>query len=200
MGESCPKLLDLIPKEREWGMNREGDEELGRKGSPCDENKKLELRLGLPGDEGWCQKNSSKTRERNGSLLSLNNHFPDQKRALPINNRTPWPCSSYHVLQAQQQQSNTASPFLVHHHHNHQYQTSPNALPAVTKESSQRCCTRIVDLQNAEKKAISPPSANTDVPNASQKRGHLTEILEFISSDFYVLELFVLLIRELVEW
>lgn len=170
MGESCPKLLDLIPKEREWGLNREGAEEGRRNGSSSDENKKLELRLGLPGDERWSQKNSS-IRERNESLLSLNNYMPN-------NHNHPWPCSGYQTLQSQhQQQQNTASPFVHHHHHhshnhNHQYQTGPKpqVLPLVTKESSHPCCTRIVDLQNAEKKAFSPASANTAVPNTSQKR------------------------------
>lgn len=43
-------------------------------------------------------------------------------------------------------------------------------MPVLAKESSQPCCTRIVDLQNAERKAFSPASANTAVPNSSQKR------------------------------
>ncbi|KAF2301138.1 hypothetical protein GH714_020339 [Hevea brasiliensis] len=65
-GEACPQLLDLIPREREWLVKRVDDR--------SSEEKKLELRLGPPGEEWFLGKNASKNadnRERDESLLSL---------------------------------------------------------------------------------------------------------------------------------
>lgn len=42
----CPELLDLISRDREWDLSRNGA------GSSVSENNKLELRLGLPGEGG----------------------------------------------------------------------------------------------------------------------------------------------------
>lgn len=172
MGEGCPNLLDLIPREREWVVSNRKDEEK-RHGCSSDESKKLELRLGLPGDhEGWSiQKiKNNPVRERvesQAQLLSLkyfspSKHTQEKKHAAGFPNSNPWPCSGYKLQakQQQKQQQNCASPYV---HHPPQYQTGPN-------ESSQPCCTRIVDLQNSEMKAFSPASANTAVPNSSQKR------------------------------
>ncbi|GAB4842306.1 hypothetical protein Ancab_012276 [Ancistrocladus abbreviatus] len=169
MMEEHPNLLDLnlIAKEREWLVKREGDQQRSR---GCSDEKKLELRLGLPGDEdNWSTKNNPKI-QRDDSILSLNyfssmthrngsSHHQDQKQAFA----SPWPCSGYQNQQQQQNQQQPAKvPFL-------QYQTGP---ATVAKDSSQPCCTRMVELQTAEKKAFSPASAaaNTAVPNSSQKR------------------------------
>lgn len=49
-----PKLLDLIPNERGWGSKGKGRErEIISGGFGVREEKKLELRLGLPGEEDW---------------------------------------------------------------------------------------------------------------------------------------------------
>lgn len=48
--EGCPLLLDLIPNERGWMLKEVGG---GSKGFGVSEEKKLELRLGLPGGEDW---------------------------------------------------------------------------------------------------------------------------------------------------
>lgn len=78
-----------------------------------------------------------------------------------------WSSSHYQGKSQQQPQQTRASSFL-------QLQSTSQSLPAavMSKESSQHCCTKAVDLQSAEKKAFSPPSAaNTAVPNSSaQKR------------------------------
>ncbi|CAN0878125.1 Auxin-responsive protein IAA26 [Linum grandiflorum] len=50
-GEACPKLLDLISKERVVSKGINGDV-LGN-GRSSSVEKKLELRLGLPGDDEW---------------------------------------------------------------------------------------------------------------------------------------------------
>lgn len=186
MGESCPKLLDLIPKDTKLvGNNREGEEK--RHGCGSDDSKKLELRLGLPGEDGWSNqnnllKNKYVRQKEESQVLSLSYFSPykrsqDQKQAglsnSPYLPPTPWPCSGYqpHTQpqpqpQPQQQQKPhrhySASPFA-------QYQTGPKGLPVMPKES-QPSYTRIVDLPNAEKKAFSPASANTAAPNSSQKR------------------------------
>ena len=200
--EGYPQLLDLISKDREWVLKR-GE---GRShGSP--EEKKLELRLGPPGED-WTVKENNSCRERDESLLysrylssmasmthnSSNNNNgkrgfletverntggeegwimnrngnQNQKQATNNNNNNngvlvasppPWSSSSpgYQVKTQQQ----TKASFL-------QFQSSPPSV--ITKESSQSCCTKVVDLQNTEKKTFSPASANTAVPNSSQKR------------------------------
>ncbi|KAJ1385982.1 PB1 domain [Sesbania bispinosa] len=130
------------------------------------EEKKLELRLGPPGED-WS--------ERDESLLSLgylsttklhakmssNNGFqtknipnPDTPAGAML--PSPWPSTGYH-----QQGNNKASSFL-------QFPSTP---PVMGKDSaSQTCCPKVVELQNGDKKVFSPSSANTAVPNSSQKR------------------------------
>ncbi|GMQ08495.1 hypothetical protein CsSME_00052197 [Camellia sinensis var. sinensis] len=159
--EDCPQLLDLIPKNREWIVQR-GDRHRSHGSS---EEKKLELRLGPPGEQeeqDWTKNNNS--RERGGSLSSVgyfsnmaslthnnggnrveNGWINNQKVSFSDNPvgktlKTPW----------------SSSPFI------HQIQTN-------NPQSSQTCGTKGgVDLQkSAEKKAF---SANTAVPNSSQKR------------------------------
>lgn len=48
MGEDCPQLLDLIPKDREWLLKRDKQRSHG---SSTEEINNLELRLGPPGEE-----------------------------------------------------------------------------------------------------------------------------------------------------
>ncbi|PON88540.1 AUX/IAA protein [Trema orientale] len=163
--EVCPQLLDLIPQNREWLVNRDKERSHG-----SSEEKKLELRLGPPGQD-WPLKGNN--RERDESLLSLGYFSPmasGTHNTSNINNSgnqgsvlsfSPW--SSSGKFQQQQGKAPTTS-FL-------------QSLP-VAKEGSQPCCpTKVVDLQNAEKKAFSPaatpspaPPAGTAVPNSSQKR------------------------------
>lgn len=166
-GEACPQLLDLIPREREWLVKR-ADER-------SSEEKKLELRLGPPGEE-WCLGETAKTadnRERDESLLSVgyfsNGNQQNHKFSSPENLQSG---SVWFNQQVSQQAK--ATPFL-------QFASKtvtpppppPQSLPVMAKESSQPCCIKVaVDLQqSAEKKAFSPPApANTAVPNSSQKR------------------------------
>ena len=167
--EVCPQLLDLISKEREWFVNRDGER---RHGLP--EEKKLELRLGPPGED-WSVKHNSKNnnqRERDESLLSLgyysrmasrthnNNSNGCQTQMFAASSENPW--NSPSVYQHNQQQTKAPS-FL-------QFPSTPNSLPVMSQETPQPCCTKVVDLQNAEKKGFSPSSAKTAVPNSSQKR------------------------------
>ncbi|XP_059642123.1 auxin-responsive protein IAA18-like [Cornus florida] len=170
--EHCPQLLDLIHKDREWLMQR--DEERSHGSS---EEKKLELRLGPPVEDwkidsterhepllslGYFSNNSTNTSgskrgfmdtvDRNrksmeDSWLMTTNRSQTQKFSPPENPvgtvlSSPWSSSS-----------------------------TPQSLAVMAKESSQPCCsTKVVDLQNAEKKTFSPPSPKTAVPNSSQKR------------------------------
>jgi len=48
-----PKLLDLIPNDRGWGVKGKGRQREINGGFCVKEEKKLELRLGLPGEEDW---------------------------------------------------------------------------------------------------------------------------------------------------
>lgn len=160
--EACPRLLDLIPKERELLGDREDERS-------SSEEKKLELRLGLPGED-WPLKN---TRERHESQLNSFGYFTNG------NNQTqkfPSSAENSHVWFNQQQKGQVAPPFLTFPSST---TTTPTAtapqqsLPVMAKESSQPCCNKaVVELQQcAEKKAFSPPApANTAVPNSSQKR------------------------------
>ncbi|XP_059595462.1 auxin-responsive protein IAA26 isoform X2 [Vitis vinifera] len=185
--EVCPQLLDLISKDREWVL-KSGE---GRShGSP--EEKKLELRLGPPGED-WTIKdntNNNNYRERDESLrylrylssmASMTHNCSNNNNNSNIINNTTTSCGKRGFLETverntgeegyqvktQQQQQQTKASFL-------QFQSSP---PVITKESSQPCCTKVVDLQNTEKKAFSPASANTAVPNSSQKRSAPTAVV-----------------------
>ncbi|KAJ9190259.1 hypothetical protein P3X46_001482 [Hevea brasiliensis] len=166
-GEACPQLLDLIPREREWLVKRADDR--------SSEEKKLELRLGPPGEEWFLGKNASKNadnRERDESLLSLgyfsNGNQQTHKFPSPENLQ---PGSLWFKQQLSQQAKATTPSFLQFP--SKTTTTTPQSLPVMAKESSQPCCTKVVvDLQqSAEKKAFSPAApAKTAVPNCSQKR------------------------------
>ncbi|XP_020551219.1 auxin-responsive protein IAA26 [Sesamum indicum] len=143
--EGCRQFLDLIPKEREWPVKRAEETSHG-----LSEEKKLELRLGPPGDD-WTIKhnnnNSSQTtsRERDHESLLSFGYFSNSSCAQNPVLKSPW-----------QQQT---KPHFLH-------------LP-VKKESPHLCSSRAAaELQNSEKKAFSPAPANTAVPNSScaQKR------------------------------
>ncbi|KAJ4718027.1 Auxin-responsive protein [Melia azedarach] len=146
-GEACPQLLDLIPKEREWLKMRDGD------GSS--EEKKLELRLGPPGGEDiWSLKDSTKNNNREREDQSLL-------------------CLGYFSSSMNNNHNNNGFSFLHHQFSSTKTTVTPQNSPVMAKESSQPCCTKVVDLQSAaEKKAFSSPSPakNIAVPNSSQKR------------------------------
>ena len=57
-GEVCPQLLDLIPQEREWHVTREDERRHG-----SSEEKKLELRLGPPGEDNCSTKDAIKKQQ-----------------------------------------------------------------------------------------------------------------------------------------
>ncbi|KDP40855.1 hypothetical protein JCGZ_24854 [Jatropha curcas] len=159
-GEACPQLLDLIPREREWLVKRADERST--------EEKKLELRLGPPGEEwslGKTAKNSD-DRVRDEFLLSLGNQ-QTHKFSSPENTRA----GSVWFNQQLSQQAKAATPFLQFPPKT--VTTTQQSLPVTGKESSLPCCTKVVvDLQqSAEKKGFSQPTpANTAVPNSSQKR------------------------------
>ncbi|XP_021765354.1 auxin-responsive protein IAA26-like [Chenopodium quinoa] len=171
MSESSPKLLDLIN-----GNNKNSEKIYGlsSSSSSCNEENKLELRLGLPGDNGnWSAKQGLKSREREESLLSLGYFNGGVIRCGKEQNHKSWTSSSTTTT--------INSAFLQNHHQEkQQYQTCPkqaNGLTVMVKDSSQPCCTRIAELQSAEKKAFSPSSALTAVPNTSQKRAAPTPVV-----------------------
>ncbi|XP_056699088.1 auxin-responsive protein IAA26 isoform X2 [Spinacia oleracea] len=169
MSENSPKLLDLINKSvndgRKYGLSSSS--------SCCDENNKLELRLGLPGDNNnnrnWSAKHALDSRQIEDSLLSLGHHGSGGViRCGKEHSHQPWTSSS-----------TAAIPTTTTSNSAFQYnQTRPKeALPVMVKDASQACCTRIVELQSAEKKTFSPSSALTAVPNISQKRAAPTPVV-----------------------
>ncbi|XP_038896900.1 auxin-responsive protein IAA6-like [Benincasa hispida] len=68
----CPELLDLISRDREWDLTRNGV------GSSVSENNKLELRLGLPGEVGLAE----------GSSCLNSNH---ENGEFPLSSAKPFP-------------------------------------------------------------------------------------------------------------
>ncbi|KAF5184178.1 Auxin-responsive protein [Thalictrum thalictroides] len=156
--EGCPQLLDLIYKDREWLM-RSDEKSLG-----VSEEKKLELRLGPPGEE-----------DETSLETSLSSHFYQNKFSSSVKQQlgsaftTTW-CTNPSVYQMKtlQQQPNNSSY--------HQFPSLPQTLPVKGMESSNTCKTKGVGEQSqTEKKACSQPSAtvpaNTAVNNnSSQKR------------------------------
>ncbi|XP_022724484.1 auxin-responsive protein IAA7-like isoform X2 [Durio zibethinus] len=169
-GEACPQLLYLIPQGRKWHVK--GEDEI-RHGSS--EEKKLELRLGPPGEDNWSFKDATKNnnRERDESLLSLG-----YSSSMKSNGKQT---HQFPSTEDQPAGSVLSTPWAKNLQHNHQQQikppsflqfpsTAPQSLPVIAKESSQPCCTKVVDLQNAERKAFSPPANTAVPPNSSQKR------------------------------
>ncbi|KAL2539202.1 Auxin-responsive protein IAA26 [Abeliophyllum distichum] len=76
--EGCPRLLDLIPKEKER-LTKSAEEKKTRHGSS--EEKQLELRLGPPNGD-WTIKNKNISREK------------DHESLLPFGYFSPWSSSS----------------------------------------------------------------------------------------------------------
>ncbi|KAI9109455.1 hypothetical protein K1719_019509 [Acacia pycnantha] len=116
--EGSPQLLDLIPKDREWHENR---------AHKFSEERKLELRLGPPGEE-----DDDVVRGRNESLLSLGyfsasvNGGHTQK---PVS--SPWASTSKTQNINQHKGVSVSSSFL-------QPQPSPPANTAVPNSSQKR--------------------------------------------------------------
>ena len=164
--EACPQLLDLIPKEREW-LGKGEDER------SSSEDRKLELRLGPPGED-WSLKSTSnrERRERHKSQLLSFGYFTNGNQQT---HKFPSSAENSHVWFNKKQQGKVPPSYL-----NFPSSSTPptatatqQSLPVMDKESSQPCCTKVVvELpQCAEKKAFSTPApANTAVPNSSQKR------------------------------
>lgn len=176
--EVCPQLLDLIPKQGEWLPNRDGERRHG-----LSEEKKLELRLGPPGED-WSMKDNTKTnqRDRDESLLSLAYFSPMASMNNNSNGSTvfssPWSSSAYQGKTQNSQQQTKAPSFL-------QFPSTSQSLPVMSQEPSQPCCAKVVDSQSAEKKTFSPSSAKTAVPNSSQKRYSSFSSLMFIFLIFW---------------
>ncbi|XP_019448186.1 PREDICTED: auxin-responsive protein IAA26-like isoform X6 [Lupinus angustifolius] len=89
--EVSPKLLDLISNEKEWNMNKSEGK--------CSDERKLELKLGPPSGEDWCE---DKMKNINNTSYFSNNGF--QKQNLSSSS------TSYHH---QHKGNNKASSFLV---------------------------------------------------------------------------------------
>lgn len=126
--EGSPQLLDLIPQHREWHVNRDDQ---------SSEERKLELRLGPPGEE-----EDYVVRERDNSRLSLgcysNSPTINGGRNQNILS-SPWACIGKKTQNNQHMGASSSS--------------SPQSQPS---------------------------SANTAVPNSSQKRYH-SFFLSFVS-------------------
>ena len=177
--EVCPQLLDLIHQNREWLINREKERSHG-----SSEEKKLELRLGPPGQD-WPLK-ENKQRDNDQSLLSLGYFSPmassgTQKTNNNINNsgnqNQPHKFSSSengvgNVLSSSSSPWSSSTSSSPSGYQGKAPTSFLQSLPVMGKEASQPCCPKVVDLQkNAEKKAFSSSTpANTAVPNSSQKR------------------------------
>lgn len=168
--EACPHLLDLISKDAEWLTSRDKDRNHG-----SSEEKKLELRLGPPGEE-WSLKSD---KERDESILSLGHFSSMASIAHKIGNQihkfssqeNPVGCvlssqwsSSYYKKSNQPNQQQTKAPSFP------QFPSAPQSLPVAAKEASRICSSKGIDLHGPEKKVFSPSPAVTAVPNSSQKR------------------------------
>ncbi|OIW09020.1 hypothetical protein TanjilG_05996 [Lupinus angustifolius] len=162
--EVSPKLLDLISNEKEWNMNKSEGK--------CSDERKLELKLGPPSGEDWCEdkmKNINNTStERDESLFSLsyfsNNGFQKQNLSTsdtPSKSILPSSWSSSTSYHHQHKGNNKASSFLV-----------------MGNDASKA---KVVELQNGavdKKMFSSPSSANTAVlNNTSQKRNAPTPMV-----------------------
>ncbi|KAG6727786.1 hypothetical protein I3842_02G142400 [Carya illinoinensis] len=178
--EVCPQFLDFVPKEREWLVNRDGQ----RRHGPSEE-KELELRLGPPGNQDWSMRDSARKNpgDKSESLLSLGYFSSMSSMTQNISNgsQTQMFSASKNPVGAviSSSCSSSAYGYRGKTQHNQQQTKVPSflqlnsplqGLPVMTQEASQRCCTEAVDIQSAEKKAFSPSSATTAVPNSSQKR------------------------------
>lgn len=180
----CPQLLDLIPKDREWLVQRG---EQNSRGSS--EEKKLELRLGPPGEEreessllslGYFSNKTNQNRGIRGFTNAVEMKSGEKGWIMNNNNNggqthfsfseNPFGSSSDYMVktqqQQQQQQGNALFPLI---------QSNPQRMAIKAKESSHGCPNKGEDLQqkNAEKKVFPPPPASANpavATNSSQKR------------------------------
>lgn len=182
----CPQLLDLIPKDREWLVQRGEQNSHG-----SSEEKKLELRLGPPGEEreessllslGYFSNKTNQNRGIRGFTNAvemkpgekgwiMNNNNNGGQTHFSFSSENPFGSSSDYMVKTQQQQQqpqgNALFPLI---------QSNPQRMAIKAKESSHGCPNKGEDLQqkNAEKKVFPPPppaSANPAVAtNSSQKR------------------------------
>ncbi|PIA64634.1 hypothetical protein AQUCO_00100242v1 [Aquilegia coerulea] len=170
--EGCPQLLDLIHKDREWLMRS------NKKSFGVSEEKKLELRLGPPGEEDesslsthfWLKDGT----HQNHKFLSSS-----EKQQLGSVYSTTW-CTNPSVYQMKsQQQQQQQQQQQTNNSSYHQFPSLPQTLPVKGMESSNTCNTKGVgELQQqsqTEKKACSQPSAatvpaNTAVNNNSSQK------------------------------
>ncbi|KAK6911994.1 AUX/IAA domain [Dillenia turbinata] len=148
-----------------------------------EEEKKLELRLGPPGQEEetsfsfGCLSSSMSNNSTNSAKRVFSEAIEmktGEEGWINLNSddgnhqhQKLWSSSSANFHgKIQHQQQQTKASFL-------QFPKASQSLPVMAKESSQACCNKVVDLQRqsaAEKKPFSPSSANTAVSNVSQKR------------------------------
>ncbi|RZB84562.1 Auxin-responsive protein IAA26 isoform D [Glycine soja] len=156
--EASPQLLDLISNEREWQMNKRNE-------GKSSEERKLELRLGPPGEDwslGGKMKNNNTERE-DQSLLSLGCFSPNiNSNAFQSKASHPWP--NYHHHGQGNNKKASSSSFLQF----------PSSTQPVMMGKDASCPKVVVELQQngGDGKVFSPSSANTAVsqPNTSQKR------------------------------
>ncbi|KAL0292671.1 UNVERIFIED_CONTAM: Auxin-responsive protein IAA26 [Sesamum calycinum] len=94
--EGCRQFLDLIPKEREWPVKRAEETSHG-----LSEEKKLELRLGPPGDDWTIKHNnySSQTTSRERETMNLSSLL-----------ESPHLCSSRAAAELQNSEKKAFSP------------------------------------------------------------------------------------------
>lgn len=153
--EASPQLLDLISNEREWQMNKRNE-------GKSSEERKLELRLGPPGED-WSLGGKMKNTEREESLLSLGCFSPNiNSNAFQSKASHPWP--NYHHHGQGNNKKASSSSFLQF----------PSSTQPVMMGKDASCPKVVVELQQngGDGKVFSPSSANTAVsqPNTSQKR------------------------------
>lgn len=163
--EVCPKLLDLIPKEKEWHVNRKNQQqqqEEEKEEETKSEQQKLELRLAPPGEQ---QEDSSllslaflsHNNNTRGFLIEENSWINGPKVSKSLNSKV--------LLSSGWSPNSQSLPPVM----------GKESLLLQQQQQQQSCSNRlaVVDLQkNAEKKQPGSVniSNNTAVPNSSQKR------------------------------
>ncbi|KAF8027604.1 hypothetical protein BT93_E0497 [Corymbia citriodora subsp. variegata] len=184
-GVANPQLLDLMPHKREWHVMID---EAKARGSP--EEKKLELRLGPPGTDDWCNlKQDMNNKRRDEALLSFG-HFPSMASTQIVTNNgghqahkfgssealaSPWPGTSYKENCQKLQEQEEMKPPRPYYQFPSTISQSKN-MPFLPKEASQPNGNNNKGLNlhdSGMKKTFSQASvsaANTAVPSVSQKR------------------------------
>ncbi|XP_058115342.1 auxin-responsive protein IAA26-like isoform X2 [Magnolia sinica] len=180
-GESCQQFLDLIPNERDWLVRDRGSFQVT-------EEKKLELRLGPPGD--WISKENCNRERHEESLLSLG-YFPKApkngnpsagaKRGFSdtVVAETGADSNSNHKVSSQKpavlfqpppwSSSPSASAFQKSAFLQFQMQSIPS-LPVLGKESSHANASKVEMQQAHEKNPCSSASVNANAAVASNSQ------------------------------